>query len=52
MTVLMHFPPGVRWADGGFWQAIAFLSQPAAIMFEDFVIYCAKRIGIKDNSEL
>jgi hypothetical protein len=48
----IHFPPAVRWVDGGFWQAVAFLCQPIAIMLEDFVILGGKRIGLRDNCEL
>lgn len=52
VTALMHHPPAVRWADRGFWQAMAFLSQPAAIMVEDFVVLGGKRMGLRDSGEL
>ncbi|KUJ18906.1 uncharacterized protein LY89DRAFT_732445 [Mollisia scopiformis] len=49
VSALMHAPPAVMWSDRGFWQAMAFLSQPAAIMVEDLVIHCGKVVGLRDN---
>lgn len=51
VSAIMHAPPALHWADHGFWQAVLFLSQPAAIMVEDFVILCGKRMGLRDNGE-
>jgi hypothetical protein len=48
----MHAPPALHWADHWFWQAVLFFSQPAAIMVEDFVIFCGKIMGLRDNGEL
>ena len=51
VTALMHHPPAVRWSDGGFWQAMAFLSQPAAIMIEDFMLWCGKKWGLSSTGK-
>ncbi|KAL2066913.1 hypothetical protein VTL71DRAFT_1337 [Oculimacula yallundae] len=36
--------------DGGYWQMIYFMVQPAGIMLEDFAIYVGKRAGIQDGA--
>jgi len=51
VSALMHAPPALMWKDGGLWQAVAFLSQPIAIMVEDFVIFLGKKAGLRENGE-
>jgi hypothetical protein len=51
VSALMHAPPALMWSDRGFWQAVAFLSQPAAIMGEDFVVWAGKKVGLRDNGD-
>jgi hypothetical protein len=36
---------------GEFWQAMAFLSQPAAIVLGNFAVWGGRRIGFRDNGE-
>ena len=37
--------------DGGLSQAVYFMVQPLGFMFEDFIIYLGKSLGIKESGE-